>query len=368
MVALISVADFLSPTTTHLGPLLALGPALAAAFAGPRLTALVGVVALGAQELVDGLDRRLGTTNHLAQLITLAILSALMVATSYVRERRAQQLTRTQSVAEAAQRVLLRPPPHRIGPLRIACLYLAAENEAQIGGDLFAAARGADPCTRVVVGDVRGKGLASIGEASVVLGAFREGAQRCSNLPELATTLEESVYRDIEEVADVEADIGEHFITALVLEIPDQEPFAEMINCGHPPPLLIHRSHVGAIDPGNSTPPLGVSGIPLAGRRMDTFAFEAGDIMLLYTDGAIEARSPSGEFYPLAERLRSFAGATPEVLLREIHRDLVKHVGEEPGDDVALLAIERLPARHEQQPRPMAAPSGASPGSDAGVR
>jgi len=111
--------------------------------------------------------------------------------------------------------------------LRIAWLYLAAVDEARTGGDLFAAVRGGEPCTRVVVGDVRSKGLASIGEASVVLGAFRDG-----DLPELAATLQNRSsgtscgrrcrgrYRGA-------------LLTALVLEIPDQEPCPEMINCSH---------------------------------------------------------------------------------------------------------------------------------------
>jgi len=62
-VAVISAVDLMSPTTVHLGPLLALGPALSAAFVGLRPTALVGTVAVGAQELVDRLDSRLGMTN-----------------------------------------------------------------------------------------------------------------------------------------------------------------------------------------------------------------------------------------------------------------------------------------------------------------
>jgi len=221
----------------------------------------------------------------------------------------------------------------------------AAEDEAQIGGDLFATARGLDPCTRVIMGDVRGKGVGAIGEVSVVLGAFREGAHRCPTLGELVTALEESVGRDLEDVADVESDIGEHFITALMLEIPDHDGTAEFINCGHPPPLLIHSRHVTTLDFEHSSPPLGMGGLPAADQHTDSIAFGPGDILLLYTDGVIEARSPSGEFYPLAQRLDSMSGSTPDALLREIQRDLISHVGREPDDDVALLAIQRLPAR-----------------------
>lgn len=82
-------------------------------------------------------------------------------------------------VSEATRRVVLRPLPHRLGPLRVASLYMAAEGEAQIGGDLYAAARVEDS-TRMIIGDVRGKGLTSISDASVLMGAFREAAHGSS--------------------------------------------------------------------------------------------------------------------------------------------------------------------------------------------
>ncbi|MWA02028.1 SpoIIE family protein phosphatase [Actinomadura sp. LD22] len=180
-----------------------------------------------------------------------------------VRERRERSLGRARSVAEAAQLALLRPPPRRIGPLRIAWLYLTAEDESQIGGDLFAVARASGSASRVLIGDVRGKGLGAIAEASVVLGAFREGARRYP-LPALTAALQDSVDRDLEGVADTEYDLGEHFITALVLDVADDHPEVEMISCGHPPPLLLHGGRVTTVQ---RDPPRLRSGCPRGPRR-----------------------------------------------------------------------------------------------------
>ncbi len=74
------------------------------------------------------------------------LLSALVVCG--LRERLGRELVLSRSVAETAQRVLLRPPPRRIVSWRVAWLYLTAENEARIGGGLFAIARAAHPLTR----------------------------------------------------------------------------------------------------------------------------------------------------------------------------------------------------------------------------
>ncbi|MFE5369896.1 PP2C family protein-serine/threonine phosphatase [Streptomyces mirabilis] len=350
LIVVITVVDLHSPTSVHLGPLLVIAPALTASLAGPRLTAVVGVLAVAAQVFIAVFHGGLTTANHVAQIIALTVLSALVVFVCHVRERRARELSRARSVAETAQRVLLRPPPRRIGPLRVAWLYLAAEDETQIGGDLFAVSRATQPSTRVIIGDVRGKGLASIGEASVVLGSFREGAHRYVTLPELTAALEVSVCRDLEDVADTEHDPGEHFITALVLDIPDEGPDAWMINCGHPPPLLLRNEEVTILHPRHPLPPLGMCELPAASHRPDPFTFETGDILLLYTDGVIEARSPSGVFYPLLDRVASFPNSSPDALLRHIHDDLLAHVGDHPNDDAALLIIERTASHHPHRP------------------
>ena len=350
LIVAITLADISIGTSVHLGPLLVIAPALTASFAGPRLTALIGGLGVAALLLISVFHGGLTTTNHVAQLISLVLLSALVVFFCHKRERRAQELSRVRSVAETAQRVLLRPPPRRTGPLRSAWLYLAAEDETQIGGDLFAVARTDHGSTRVLIGDVRGHGLASIGEASVVLGAFREGARRYATLPGLVAAIEDSICRDLEEVTDTAREPGEHFITACVLDIPDQDSQAEMINCGHPPPLVVRGGRVTTLHSRRAAPPLGLCALCTRNDRAEPFTFEAGDMLLLYTDGVTEARSPGGTFYPLDERVASFAPAGPDALLHRIHRDLLAHTDEQVTDDAALLAIERTPTPHLHLP------------------
>ncbi|WP_331748782.1 serine/threonine-protein phosphatase (plasmid) [Streptomyces sp. NBC_00984] len=356
LIVTITVLDVYTGSDVQLGPLLVIAPALTASLAGTRLTALAGVLAVAAQVFIVVFLGTVTTPNRMAQIIGLTVLSALVVFMRFVRERRDRALSLARSVAETAQRVLLRPPPRRIGPLQVAWLYMSAQDEAEIGGDLFAFARAAHAATRVVIGDVRGNGLAAIGEASLVLGAFREGAHRYATLPELVTALEESVSRNLEDVADTEHDPGEHFITCLVLEIPDDAPpaAAEMINCGHPPPLLVHDQRVTVLHARQPLPPLGVSERPIEDDGIDPFTFTCGDMLVLYTDGVIEARSPSGAFYPLAERVASFPTTSPDTLLHHIHRDLLAHIGGHPADDVALLIIECAPShRPHLTPHPL---------------
>jgi serine phosphatase RsbU (regulator of sigma subunit) len=344
LIMLITVVDIRSPTNIHLGPLLVIAPALASSVAGPLTTAAVGALAVAAQVFIAVLHGGLTTSNHIAQIAALTVLSVLIVLFTVVRERRRHQLARAQSVAEAAQRALLRPLPDRIGSLQLASVYLAAEDETQIGGDLFTATRTPDG-TRVLIGDVRGKGLAAVGEAALLLSAFRLVAAQSANLADLARVLDQHVRRYLVDFADTGDETGEHFITALLVEIPDDEPVARLTNCGHPPPLLLRSGAVTSLDQAEPAPPLGVPAAAAAAQSHTvwTVALQGEDTLLLYTDGVTEARDRERTFYPLPERTARWAAGSPDHLVSHLRRDLLAFCGGRLGDDAALLAIRRTP-------------------------
>ncbi|GGJ34172.1 PP2C family protein-serine/threonine phosphatase [Streptomyces brasiliensis] len=337
-------ADFVTPSDIVLGPLLVIAPAVSGWFEGPAATAGVGAAAVAAQGFIGWRSGMLWTRNVLVQVIALAVLSLLIVVFCVVRDRRARELAQVRSVAEAAQRVLLWPLPGRLGTLQLASVYLAAEEEAEIGGDLYAAARSRDS-TWLVIGDVRGKGLPAIGEAALLLGAFREAAYHHDALPALAASLEESVTRYLADFEPTD-EAGERFVTALLLEIPDAAPVARVTSCGHLAPVLLRPGHSVTVPDLAPAPPLGVGLTDPDDVTVDVLPFAVGDTLLLYTDGVVEARDRAGAFYPLAERVAQWAGQPPESLLQHIHRDLLGHTGGRLGDDAALIAVHRTRAHH----------------------
>ncbi|MEV5343148.1 PP2C family protein-serine/threonine phosphatase [Streptomyces sp. NPDC052676] len=345
LIAIVTVGDILAPPEVHLGPFLAAAPAVTASFAGPRTTACVGALAVLAQAVVAIVRTSLTDLNHSLQITALIMISVCVTFFAYLRERHEKQLTQLRAVAEAAQQVVLRPLPRRIGPLRIASVYMAAEAEAQIGGDLFAAVRTAHG-TRFIVGDVRGKGLEAVGDAALLLGAFRAAAHRQADLPSLVASLEGTVSSNLDDpraAVSATAAPSEGFITAAVLDIPDTTSVLHLINCGHPPPLLLHEGLVTALEVCEPAPPLGLTefaGSPFAAQ---SFPFRPGDTLLLYTDGVIEARDDSGAFYPLAQRMAALGTGGPQRLLRRLREDLLSHtLGGHLGDDAAMVAIQRV--------------------------
>ncbi|WP_371495170.1 serine/threonine-protein phosphatase [Kitasatospora sp. NBC_00374] len=341
LIVLVCIGDVLAPPEVHLGPFLVAAPAVTASFAGPRTTGLVGALAVLAQIVVAASRTTVLDLNHTVQTTALVLISALVTLFAYLREQHEQEMTRLRSVAEAAQQVVLRPIPHRLGPLRIASVYVAAEAEAQIGGDLYAAAR-SGPATRFIVGDVRGKGLGAIGDAALVLGAFRAAAHRRVELTTLVDFLDGTVAADPDGPDDL-SDRQESFTTAVVLDIPDRRPVLHLVDCGHPPPLLLGDGRVVPLEAREPAPPLGLAALAERGLGGASFDFPVGGTVLLYTDGVIEARNAVGEFYPLTERLPAWPAHDPEELLRLLCQDLARHTGGRLGDDAAMVAIVRLP-------------------------
>ncbi|MGP3983681.1 PP2C family protein-serine/threonine phosphatase [Streptomyces sp. KR80] len=349
LILVVVAVDIAAPRDVHLGPLLVAAPAITASFGGARLVGLIGGLAVAAQVIIGFVRGGVDTLNHEVQIVALVLISAFIVIFCRVRERSQRELSQVRSVAEAAQAVLLRPLPRRVGPLRLASVYLGAEAEAQIGGDLYAVGRTEDS-TRLIIGDVRGKGLAAIGDAATLLGAFREVAHRPIPLPDLAAHLERSVSRDLTELAEGELHVGEGFVTATVLEIPDDAPEARLINFGHPPPLLLRRGTVTEVEVSEPAPPLGLGELTGNTYHVGVCSYDFGDVLLLYTDGAIDARNPQGDFYPLTDRVETWADAHPEKLLHGLRDDLLAFVGGSLGDDAAMIAVEHLGPRHHGHP------------------
>ncbi|MEU6656816.1 PP2C family protein-serine/threonine phosphatase [Streptomyces sp. NPDC046900] len=341
LIVAITIADVLAPQDIHLGPLLVVAPALTASFGGSRLTALIAALAVAALMAISLIRNSVLTSNHETQLISLIVIGAFTVLFCRLRERHSAKLKQVRSVAEAAQQVVLQPLPDQMGVLRIASAYRAATEEARIGGDLYAAVRTRSG-TRLLIGDARGKGLPAIEDAALVLGAFRSAAHHEPSLPALRSEIEATLCWSLSQPGRQGTDADESFITAALIDIPDEVPEVHILNCGHPPPLRLHAGRVAALAPGQHALPLGMCLPGAPGGSVDTFPFAPGDMMVLYTDGVSEARDSADRFYPLDERLSAWKDAdTPSDLILRLRKDIVAYCGGTFQDDAALVVVRR---------------------------
>ena len=117
---------------------------------------------------------------------------AVALETAATFEQQSERLAGVTLVAEAAQRAILAPPPARIGPVSLSARYHSAAFEAQIGGDLYEVVRGPSS-VRLLVGDVRGKGLSAVRTATVVLGEFRAAAAGTGDVAHVAREIDRRI-------------------------------------------------------------------------------------------------------------------------------------------------------------------------------
>ncbi|MFI1368708.1 PP2C family protein-serine/threonine phosphatase [Streptomyces griseochromogenes] len=341
---------------------------LVAAFAhGPLVVAGATVFAVLFEGVLAGTPCCAGRSvgylwdrHYVASYICTALVGALGTVLASHRTRRERTLADVRFVAEIAQRVLLRPVPRRIGNLLLESLYLSAAAEARIGGDLYEAVP-TSYGVRLLIGDVRGKGLLAVETAAAMLGAFREAAHDEPDLASLADRVETSMDRRADRLGGSE--LGERFVTAVFAEIPPEGHVVRVVNCGHPPPILIRRDEARELDRGRSGPPLNLGMLVDDPYQVDVYDFRPGDQILLYTDGITETRDSSGSFYPLLQRLRSWGPLPPRELLEQLHHDLLAYSHNQLQDDTAALTACLL-AEEPSAPHPPRAGSGegAEPG------
>ncbi len=226
--------------------------------------------------------------------------------------------------------------PRRFGGIEIESLYLAAAAEARIGGDFYEAVD-TPYGVRLLIGDVRGKGLPAVGTAAAVVNSFREAAFDEPDLDGIARRLEASSTRY--NAAFSPADLMERFSTAVLVEIPHDGGHIRVLNCGHPPPLLLNREGLRVLNPTATAPLLNLAELIGDCYSVDTFDFTRDDQLLLYTDGVSEARDRKGAFFPLVDWMRQQTATRPRELLDGLHRDLLRYSDGGLDDDIAALAV-----------------------------
>jgi serine phosphatase RsbU (regulator of sigma subunit) len=258
-------------------------------------------------------------------------MSLLAVVLAAYRTERERRLTQVTKVAEAAQRAILLPVPERLGPVSVAVHYESAAREALIGGDMYGFAL-TPYGLRVLVGDVRGKGLDAVRLSAQVLATFRE---RAGDHPDLGTLLE----RLDATVAHL-AETQEDFVTAVLVQI-DEQGTVTVVSAGHPAPFLLSGDEARQLAVTPTRPPLGLGGTSGLLRT----SIVPRDRLLLYTDGLTEARNPRTRAFLPAQQIVAAVRARTGVedAVGALRDDVLRWSGGALDDDIALVLIEYRP-------------------------
>ncbi|MEV1331767.1 PP2C family protein-serine/threonine phosphatase [Micromonospora costi] len=323
LLVIVSSVELADGRPAHYIALMVAAPFLAAALASWRVVLGVGVVATAIGAAFAVCDQSISLVNGV-NVAGIALATGIAAAVASVRQRQAEQIAELSKLAAVAQQAVLRPLGPQVGTLSVAGRYISSTATAEIGGDLYEAID-TPYGVRMIIGDVRGKGLDAVRLASIVLGTYRHVAFERADLRAVVADLDRAVARSVGD---------EDFVTAALVE--ERGGTLTIVNCGHPPPLLLRRGAVIPLEPPAPAPPLGF--MPVVRPRVERL--EPGDRLLLFTDGLGEARR-DGEFFPTADRAWRLLGhGTVGDGLASLETALVEWVHGRLDDDIALVLME----------------------------
>lgn len=309
----VEMLDGLSVRRRHLLASLAVHSGIAAPIASRG--EVVGVVAFA---LAD--PRRAHTSEDVAVAVQLGARIGVALENARLYERQ-------HSVAEELQRAVLPERLPDIDGLELAARYLPASPGVEVGGDWYDAFALPDGRVGIVVGDVAGHGIhaaATMGQLRNALRAYAVDGDRPSvvlaRLNQLLT-----------------ADDRDHFATAVYAMYDPVTGEVTWANAGHPPPARPSHHHGFLQEPAGIV--LGV--VPDITYEDGRTRLEAGELVLLYTDGLIE--QPGEHLGAGMERLRVALADHATTPLEAVCDDAVDRTlgGRIRGDDICLLAIRR---------------------------
>ncbi|WP_326696174.1 serine/threonine-protein phosphatase [Streptomyces sp. NBC_01754] len=338
LIAVATGVDLTTPAIYTAAPLTAAACVLAGAMLTLRGAVGTGVLALVLTVLLEWDSGRLAAAASWSEIVNVALAAALGIDMNQMLERRDRRIATVRSVAAAMQRAVLPTPPREIGPVRVAARYEAADAEARVGGDAYAI-QDTPYGVRVLIGDVRGKGVEAVSTTATLIGAFREAAHYVPDIGELAVRLEDALERD--SVRHDDDRRTEEFTTALLAEIDHGCGSLRVVNRGHPEPYLIRDGRVTALTPTTPDLPLSMGHLTDVRARPDVVPLSPGDVVLFVTDGVTEARTPEGAFYDPGNDPGLAAGepATPDTVLDALEEAVHRWTGGSRDDDMATLAL-----------------------------
>jgi serine phosphatase RsbU (regulator of sigma subunit) len=268
--------------------------------------------------------------------IIVAIVSALRNALEdqYKAERRVVE--RDLEIASEVQKRLLPAEPPDCSGLDLAFAYRGAQ---QLSGDYYDFIPLSSERIAITVGDVSGKGLPGALLMAATESLVRSNlAMREGKLARFASELNARLYAET---------ATERYVTLFFAIVDTSSQELHYVNAGHNPPLFFRkwtlttgRSVPGLLDKGG--PPLGL--FPATQYLSGHTALQEGDVLVLYTDGVLDALNAEQQRFGearLTEVVRASLSQTSAEICRSVMDRLDAFTSGDPQwDDITLMVIK----------------------------
>jgi serine phosphatase RsbU (regulator of sigma subunit) len=243
-------------------------------------------------------------------------------------------------IASVLQRSLLPRSLPEISGFESSSRFLAAGEAYEVGGDFYDVFRSGSGSWTAVIGDVCGKGPEAASLTALARYTVRTASSPDSSPSEVLRRLHDSISSE-------RADF--RFCTAALARIQapsngTDEARLTVALGGHPLPIILRKD--GRVDPiGHPGTLLGVLPSPVLADADATL--DAGDSLILYTDGVLDVRDVGERGDPewLGKQIAEFAGKSADEIAEALADAAIERHGGEPRDDIAILVLHRNDSR-----------------------
>lgn len=239
----------------------------------------------------------------------------------------AQMYQAEKNVSETLQNSIL-IIPDKIPDIRFGHAYYSATEIARVGGDFYDIFELEDNKVGIIIGDVSGKGLDAAAFTTVVKNTIKAHAFENGKPATIIAKTNDLVRR---------VSLPSIFVTLIYITLDKRTGTLTYCNAGHPPAIIKKGSTVMLLE--KYSPIIGAfKDLQYQDGEAD---IEKDDVLILYTDGVIEARN-NGELYGeerLIDYIKCLAQAPVENIPQAIISDVNAFSGGKLTDDVAILAV-----------------------------
>jgi len=280
-------------------------------------------------------DRRRFTPfeESLLQAIASQVAAAIVNARLRRDAREAERLDRQVKLAAEVQRRMIpaRPPAHP--RYQFGCIF---QPSSELGGDFYDFIPMSDGDIGLFIADVVGKGVPASLTMASARSALRSHAKWMHEITDLMRAVNRRLYHDTP---------ANEFVTAFFARFSADGRRLQYCNAGHEPMLLLRHGSLNALDVGGLV--LGLD--PDTEYECGEIALEPDDILVLITDGLIEAMDYQGRAYGrqrLAASIRLHGAMPPDMpidlVAKQLFWDVRRFVGLAPQSDDVSLVVTRV--------------------------
>lgn len=282
--------------------------------------------------IADFADSEVEAQNDLIFIETIGYIMGVAIRNQQLFEEKMNQefLRKELEVAETIQKQLITSDFSRFPEIDV---YGINEAHHGVGGDFYDIIRKGDQQIFLSIADVSGKG---IGAALLMANLQAHLRALCAQYDQVSTIVKE-LNQTLYQITE-----GEKFVTLFIMKLDLATRSFSYVNAGHNYPIFIHQGNLDRLDRGCML--LGIVPTPTLNIEEVDRTYEAGDLLMMFTDGVVEQTNHAGEMFGserMGGKILEHMHLNAQELIQKVRFDLQLFAQEiESQDDITMLGLK----------------------------